>query len=134
MMDQPPTQFRRFNEIKGVVLIALALFLLLCLFSYSPSDPSLTRFVPDAPSVHNLTGKFGSYTSDAVIRLLGIAAFAIPAALIALAFQFFLRPAFALAAGQVVGFVFWVLSGAGLLAALISGGVKIGRASCRERV
>ncbi|HQK99620.1 MAG TPA: DNA translocase FtsK 4TM domain-containing protein [Smithellaceae bacterium] len=123
MMDQPPTQFRRFNEIKGVVLIALALFLLLCLFSYSPSDPSLTRFVPDAPSVHNLTGKFGSYTSDAVIRLLGIAAFAIPAALIALAFQFFLRPAFALAAGQVVGFVFWVLSGAGLLAALISGGV-----------
>nr|MBP7342655.1 DNA translocase FtsK 4TM domain-containing protein [Syntrophaceae bacterium] len=94
MEEKATDQNKRTREIKGVVCLALAVFLLLCLFSYSPQDPSFTRFVVDGPATHNLTGKVGSYTADSLIRLLGGAAFLIPLALLALAFQYFLRPAF----------------------------------------
>lgn len=115
----------RTREIQGVVCLALAVFLLLCLFSYSPQDPSFTRFVADGPSTHNLTGKFGSYTADAIIRLLGIASFLLPLALLACAFQYFLRPAFMIHTQRVFGFSFFTLACAGLLGALIKGGVTI---------
>ncbi len=94
MEETPTDHHNRTREIKGVVCLALAVFLLLCLFSYSPQDPSFTRFMADGPSTHNLTGKFGSYTADSIIRLLGIASFLLPLALLACAFQYFLRPAF----------------------------------------
>ena len=34
---------KRTREIKGVVCLSLALFLLLCLVSYHPQDPSFTH-------------------------------------------------------------------------------------------
>jgi S-DNA-T family DNA segregation ATPase FtsK/SpoIIIE len=123
MEEKATDQNKRTREIKGVVCLALAVFLLLCLFSYSPQDPSFTRFVVDAPSTHNLTGKVGSYTADSLIRLLGGAAFLIPLALLALAFQYFLRPAFRLSLPRLLGFFFLTLAGAGLLGALMQNGV-----------
>jgi S-DNA-T family DNA segregation ATPase FtsK/SpoIIIE len=123
-MKENPTDHRnRTREIRGVVCLALAVFLLLCLFSYSPQDPSFTRFMADGPSTHNLTGKFGSYTADAIIRLIGIASFLLPMALLACAFQYFLRPAFTVSAPRVFGFSFFTLACAGLLGSLVKGGV-----------
>ncbi len=123
-MKETPTDHRnRTREIRGVVCLALAVFLLLCLFSYSPQDPSFTRFMADGPSTHNLTGKFGSYTADAIIRLIGIASFLLPLALLACAFQYFLRPAFMVSAPRVFGFSFFALACAGLLGSLVKGGV-----------
>ena len=123
-MKENPTDHRnRTREIRGVVCLALAVFLLLCLFSYSPHDPSFTRFMADGPSTHNLTGKFGSYTADAIIRLIGIASFLLPLALLACAFQYFLRPAFMVSAPRVLGFSFFALACAGLLGSLVKGGV-----------
>ena len=114
---------KRTREIKGVVCLALAIFLFLCLFSYSPLDPSFTRFVADGPSTHNLTGKVGSYAADSVIRLLGVASFLLPLALALCAFQYFLRPAFAVNTPRIIGFSFFTLACAGLFGALIRGGV-----------
>ncbi|HPE07465.1 MAG TPA: DNA translocase FtsK 4TM domain-containing protein [Smithellaceae bacterium] len=123
-MKENPTDHRnRTREIRGVVCLALAVFLLLCLFSYSPHDPSFTRFMADGPSTHNLTGKFGSYTADAIIRLIGIASFLLPLALLACAFQYFLRPAFMVSTPRVLGFSFFALACAGLLGSLVKGGV-----------
>lgn len=124
MEEKATDQNKRTREIKGVVCLALAVFLLLCLFSYSPQDPSFTRFVVDGPATHNLTGKVGSYTADSLIRLLGGAAFLIPLALLALAFQYFLRPAFDVTLPRLLGFFFLTLAGAGLLGALIKNGVS----------
>ena len=125
MMEETPNDHRhkRKREIQGVVCLALAVFLLLCLLSYAPRDPSFTRFVADGQSTHNLTGKFGAYTADSIIRLLGIASFLLPVALLACAFQFFLRPAFIVNAHRVFGFSFFSLACAGLLGASIKGGV-----------
>lgn len=79
----------RVKEIKGVVFLALAVFLLLSLLSYFPQDPSFTRAVPpDGPATHNLIGKAGSYTADSFIRLLGFGAF-LPAGSPGLFFQIF---------------------------------------------
>ena len=125
MEESSKDQNKRTREIKGVICLALAVFLLLCLFSYSPHDPSFTRFVGDAASTHNLIGKFGSYTADSIIRLLGVASFLLPVALLALAFQYFLRPAFAIDISRVFGFIFFTLSLAGLAGALLKKGVVV---------
>jgi len=126
MEDTPQNHHhKRTREIQGVVCLALAVFLLLCFLSYSPQDPSFTHFVTDGPSTHNLTGKFGSYTADSIIRLLGITSFLLPLGLLACAFQYFLRPPFIAAPQRIVGFSFLTLACAGLFGALIKGGVAI---------
>ena len=125
MEETPKDQNKRVQEIKGVVCLALAVFLLLCLFSYSPRDPSFTHFVVDGQSTHNLTGKFGSYVSDSLIRLMGFSVFLLPAALLACAFRYFLRPAFEIVASRVFGLIFFTLSLTGLFGTLLKNGVTI---------
>ncbi len=125
MEETPRDPNKRTREIKGVISLALAVFLLLCLFSYSPHDPSFTRFVTEGSPTHNLTGKVGSYTADSIIRMLGIAIFLLPLALLACSFQYFLRPAFEINAARVFGFIFFTLSCAGLFGALFKSGVSL---------
>jgi S-DNA-T family DNA segregation ATPase FtsK/SpoIIIE len=118
---------KRTREIKGVVCLSLALFLLLCLVSYRPQDPSFTHvpLVSSGQSTHNFTGKAGSYTADSLIRLLGVSSFLFPFILLACSFQYFLRPAFTLNVRRVTGFFFFVLSFAGLMAIIISGSLTV---------
>jgi S-DNA-T family DNA segregation ATPase FtsK/SpoIIIE len=125
MADTIQDNSKRTREIKGVVCLAVALFLLLCLMSYSPHDPSFTKVVTDGSSTHNLTGKFGSYTADSIIRLLGLPVFLLPLALLACAFQYFLRPAFVMTVQRILGFSFFMLALTGLLGALIKSGVTV---------
>jgi S-DNA-T family DNA segregation ATPase FtsK/SpoIIIE len=118
---------KRTREIKGVVCLSLALFLLLCLVSYRPQDPSFTHvpLVSSGQATHNFTGKAGSYTADSLIRLLGGSSFLFPFIFLACSFQYFLRPAFTLNTKRVLGFFFFVLSFAGLMAIIISGSVIV---------
>jgi len=115
----------RFREIKGVLCLALSLFLFLCLFSFSPEDPSPMKFIGDPPSTRNWTGIVGSYTAGWMIFLLGLASFLLPASSLALAFQFFRRPEFSLKTPRVFGFLSLTLSLAALSDALIRGGVTV---------
>ena len=116
---------KRIREIKGVACLSLALFLLLCLVSYRPQDPSFTHFVVSGHDTHNFTGKVGSYTADSLIRLLGVSSFLFPFILLACSFKYFLRPAFIINAKKIVGFVFFVLSFAGLTAILFPGSITV---------
>jgi S-DNA-T family DNA segregation ATPase FtsK/SpoIIIE len=116
---------KRTREIQGVVCLSLALFLLLCLVSYRPQDPSFTHFVVSGQATHNFTGKVGSYTADSLIRLLGISSFLFPFILLACSFKYFLRPAFTINTKRIVGFLFFVLSFAGLMALLFHGSVTV---------
>jgi S-DNA-T family DNA segregation ATPase FtsK/SpoIIIE len=62
-----------------VVLVAAAL-LLLALASYTPTDPSFNtvgRYVTGRPA-HNWTGMVGAYLADAMLQLIGVAAFLLP--------------------------------------------------------
>jgi S-DNA-T family DNA segregation ATPase FtsK/SpoIIIE len=106
---------KRAREIKGVLYITLALFFLLCLFSYSPMDPSFTHFVPDQVKVTNLTGLFGSYTADSLIRLFGGSVFLLPLFLSIAGFRYLVNESFRIRTLHLLGFTGLVLSSCVLL-------------------
>jgi DNA segregation ATPase FtsK/SpoIIIE, S-DNA-T family len=75
-----PTRNRRLNEIIGMVVLVSAALLLLALASYTPTDPSFDtvgRYVTGRPA-HNWTGMVGAYLADAMLQLIGVAAFFLP--------------------------------------------------------
>jgi S-DNA-T family DNA segregation ATPase FtsK/SpoIIIE len=75
-----PTRNRRLNEIIGMVVLVAAALLLLALTSYTPTDPSFNtvgRYVTGRPA-HNWTGMVGAYLADAMLQLIGVAAFFLP--------------------------------------------------------
>jgi len=87
----------------GVVLIALGLFLVLALVSYSPLDPSFNSTGSGSEQTRNLGGLVGAYLSDLCLQGFGWAAFTIPLFFFFLGVtRFFLRD-----------WGSWVLRGAG---------------------
>ena len=73
-----PTSHSRWREIVGVALIALGLFLLLALVSYSSQDPSLNSTGAAKGVVRNLGGIVGAFLADLSIQALGWTAYLIP--------------------------------------------------------
>lgn len=71
-----PASHSRWREIVGVVLVAVGLFFLLALVSYSPQDPSLNS--TGTGQVNNMGGIVGAYLADLTIQILGWTAFTIP--------------------------------------------------------
>ncbi|MGV8057428.1 MAG: DNA translocase FtsK [Smithellaceae bacterium] len=118
-MEEKQTDKKRIREMKGVVCLALAVFLLLCLISYHPQDPSFTHFIADGKATHNFTGPVGSYTADSLIRLLGISSFLLPLIFLLCSFQYFLRPEVTITKSKFLGIIFFTVSFAGLMAAII---------------
>jgi DNA segregation ATPase FtsK/SpoIIIE, S-DNA-T family len=75
-----PTRNRRLNEIIGMVVLVGAALLLLALSSYTPTDPSFNtvgHYVTGRPA-RNWTGMVGAYFADAMLQLIGVAAFFLP--------------------------------------------------------
>src|SRR4030042_5595382 len=124
-MEEKAKINKRNQEIKGVILLALAIFFLLCLVSYHPQDPSFTRFVTDGKATQNFTGYIGSYAADSLIRLLGFSSFLLPLLFLLFSLKYFLRPAFVVKKSRVVGFVVFVFTVAGLLSLIFNSGVAI---------
>ena len=73
---------RIFQEVIGLFLIALTIFLVISLISYSKNDPCLNVACGgDAAATHtvsNFAGPFGAIVSDIMIRFWGVTAFFIP--------------------------------------------------------
>jgi len=84
-----PTRNRRLNEILGLVVVVCAVLLFLALATYTPSDPSANTVggMPPPTQLHaklgadNWTGVIGAYISDALLQMIGIAAFFLPVVL-----------------------------------------------------
>lgn len=64
-----------------IVYSLLALFLLIALVSYSPSDPGFTT-TGTGDEVNNAVGVYGAWLSDILLHLLGYLAYAFPSLLI----------------------------------------------------
>jgi S-DNA-T family DNA segregation ATPase FtsK/SpoIIIE len=80
---------RRRSELAGFLFCVLALLILLSLLSYHRFDPSLDTSTASGV-VRNWIGMAGSYTADALLQLLGWAAFLLPALLFILGTQWIL--------------------------------------------
>ncbi|MGV8079197.1 MAG: DNA translocase FtsK [Syntrophales bacterium] len=111
---------RRKREVFGVAGLALSFFLFLSLISYSPADPSLTQYVSDDPAVRNIFGAAGSYTADALIRLLGFGAVLIPILTLIASFRFFLDESFRIRAATALGAAALILACSGLSSLILA--------------
>jgi S-DNA-T family DNA segregation ATPase FtsK/SpoIIIE len=115
-----PTGNRRLNELVGFLLLVSALLLFLALASYSPLDPSLdTAGAPLATrATRNWIGLVGSYGSDLLLQLLGLAAFLLPLLLGTFGLRWFRSRKVESAGARLLGASSLVLFVAALLALL----------------
>ena len=115
-----PTRNRRLNEILGMVVLVSAGLLLLALVSYTPTDPSFNtvgQYVKGRPA-HNWTGMVGAYLADAMLQLIGVAAFFLPLVLVRLGICWMRsRPAGSPLA-KTIGLGMWVVFGPAAIALL----------------
>ena len=125
MNEKSPSQ-KRAAEISGLICLAVALFLMLALFSYHPDDPSLRKsYSPwETFSNHNLIGTVGSYIADTLIWILGIGILWLPVLLLVAAFRYFRETQFRIGAAAASGMAGLVFATSGLFALLI-GDIKI---------
>lgn len=75
-----PTRNRRLNEIIGLTVLVAAGLLALALATYTPSDPSFNTvggYATGRPA-QNWTGMVGAFLADAMLQIIGIAAFFLP--------------------------------------------------------
>jgi S-DNA-T family DNA segregation ATPase FtsK/SpoIIIE len=99
------------REIPGIILFAIAIFTVLSLISYHPSDPSFNvTHATRVKAIHNLGGIVGSYLSDLLLQGLGLASYLIPLAIGILACFLFLPRSTGMRYGKGVGFLLVVLS------------------------
>ena len=68
------------KEVGLIALMALALYTLLALVSYSPNDPAWT-LSGTGLAVNNWVGRSGAWVADIMLSMFGIMAFAVPVAL-----------------------------------------------------
>ena len=74
---------RRLREAGALLLLPLALYLLVCLFSYNALDPSWSH-VGQAEHARNFGGMLGAYVADLLRYLFGMVAYAFPLLLLGL--------------------------------------------------
>jgi S-DNA-T family DNA segregation ATPase FtsK/SpoIIIE len=97
------------NEAGGFVFLFTGIFVILCLISYHPEDPSWNS-VTGAAHAHNLTGLAGSYIADLCFQLLGLSAFSLPFLLWMLAWKWIRSDAIPSATVKVIGAIVLFLS------------------------
>jgi S-DNA-T family DNA segregation ATPase FtsK/SpoIIIE len=119
-MAPTPSAIKRSREIAGVINLAIAIFFLLCLSSYHPSDPSFTHFVAGTVKTHNLIGSFGSYVADSLIRLFGVSALWFPIFFTVIAFKYFLHADFRIGIVGINAFTGLLMATSGLAAVALA--------------
>lgn len=78
-----PDTWNALKDFLGFVVLSFSIFMLICLISYNPMDPSLNTTVMsrDYP-IENYGGIVGSYLADFMMQLFGYASFLFPVAMI----------------------------------------------------
>jgi S-DNA-T family DNA segregation ATPase FtsK/SpoIIIE len=114
-MKKVNKEHNRSKEIAGVIFIAVALFLLVCLISYNSSDPSFTHYVAGDARISNGGGFVGAYISDSLLKVFGVTSYLFPFFLIFLSVKFFLNKVFRVSVSAVLGFIGLVFSTSALL-------------------
>ena len=80
------TEHRMRKEILGLVWLALGIFLLICLLSYSNDDPSFNNNL-QPEQIHNWVGVFGAHLADLMYQAFGLTALLWPLGCLHLAWR-----------------------------------------------
>lgn len=86
MTDQLAKKEKLTKEIKGIAMGAVGIFFLIALVSFDGNDLSFNSYSA-AAETHNLGGRFGAQLADAFLQLFGLAAYAMPVALLYLTYR-----------------------------------------------
>jgi len=81
-----PVEENMHKEILGLIWLALGIFLLVCLGSYSNTDPSFNNNL-NPEQINNLAGIFGSHIADLLYQAFGITALLWPLGCLLLAWR-----------------------------------------------
>src|SRR6266404_735940 len=111
---EPAQRNTRVNEIIAIGLVALALLLFLCLFSYNPNDPSWNG--AGEIGTHNWIGAVGANVAAALFQGIGLAAYLLPFLFLAAAWRRFRSHRINAPVSRVAGLILLVLSSSALLA------------------
>ena len=87
----PMSGFRRIFETGLIILSVAALFMLLSLFTYHPSDPGWSQTAWGV-KVHNAGGNAGAWLADLMFFVFGVFAYLIPVLVVALGWAIFWKP------------------------------------------
>ncbi len=106
-----PTRNPRLNELLGLMLLVGGCLLLLALMSYTTTDPSLNTVGGDTAGgrPHNWTGVVGAYVSDAMLQMIGVAAFFLPLLLGRLGVCWMLSRPVGSPTAKTIGLVMWLV-------------------------
>ena len=110
---QPAARNTRANEIIAIALVALALLLFLCLFSYNPNDPSWNA--AGESGAHNWIGAVGANVAAGLFQGIGLAAYLLPFLFLAAAWRRVRSRRINAPVSRVAGLVVLVLSSSALL-------------------
>ncbi|MDX6383645.1 MAG: segregation ATPase FtsK/SpoIIIE, family [Blastocatellia bacterium] len=110
---QPEERNSRLNEIVAIALVAVGLLLFLCLWSYSPNDPSWNS--AGNASARNWIGAVGANVAAGLFQGIGFAAYLIPFLFLAAAWRRVRSRRINAPVSRVAGLVLLVLSSAALL-------------------
>jgi len=102
-----------FNEVVGIVFLALALLIFLCLFSYDPNDWNMST--SSSMETRNWVGVVGSVIADLLFQSIGGMAYLLPALFIVFGIRYLFSKSLNTRLTRVVGVLLFVLSGAALL-------------------
>ena len=62
---------KRLTELTGIIVIFIGFFLLVSIFTYSPSDPNFI-YTPETVSIKNIGGFYGSVIADFFLQSIGL--------------------------------------------------------------
>ena len=114
-IPEVPTENRMRKEILGLVWLALGIFLLVCLLSYSSDDPSFNNNLnPDR--INNLVGVFGAHLADLLYQAFGLTALLWPLGCLHLAWRWLKFSEVHFRATRLVAFLLLQITLGGLLA------------------
>ena len=88
--DEAPDSRGYLHEIMGIVCLTFGIFVILCLYSYSPRDPSLNS-AAGSRDIQNYGGLVGSYLADLLISGFGLGSFLIASFLLLSAYLCFTK-------------------------------------------
>jgi S-DNA-T family DNA segregation ATPase FtsK/SpoIIIE len=112
------------REIGGLLAVGAGSFLILCLYSFHPQDPSFNLYQPVPAKIHNLGGLIGAYLSDILWQVFGFSSFLLPIALLVRGISIFANRKPEHRGLRGIGFGLMVISCATLLNIFI-GGVRV---------
>ncbi|QKJ86595.1 DNA translocase FtsK [Paramixta manurensis] len=80
---QPLSSGRRLLEALLIIVALFAVYLMVALLSFNPSDPSWSQTAWHEP-IHNLGGSIGAWLADTLLFIFGVMAYAIPPVILGL--------------------------------------------------